>query len=119
MKRATLYVVIAVILTILVGCSENLESEEQLNTDSYSESREAAWLFVKSNGWDLTAKENWQSAIVERVVVNNHYSLMDESYRGKEALAVSFEEKENVVVGPPVILIDIETNEVIGFMPSE
>ena len=120
MKKVALYAVIAVFSSfLLVGCSDKPISENQLKTDSYNGVREAAWFYVKNNGWDQTAKENWQSATVEEVVVNNHYSLVDESYRGKEALAVSFEEKENVVIAPPVILVDIKTNEVIGFMPSE
>ena len=120
MKKVALYAVITVFSSfLLVGCSDKPISENQPKTDSYNGVREAAWFYVKNNGWDQTAKENWQSATVEKVVVNNHYSLVDESYRGKEALAVSFEEKENVVIAPPVILIDIKTNEVIGFMPSE
>ena len=40
-------------------------------------------------------------------------------YVGKEVAAVSFQDKENVVNGTPLILVDLDTNAVVGYMPSE
>ncbi|MGB5946964.1 hypothetical protein [Paenisporosarcina sp.] len=45
--------------------------------------------------------------------------MLDTRYEGNEVAAVSFHDKDNVVVGTPLILVDLETNEVVGYMPSE
>lgn len=44
---------------------------------------------------------------------------MDKTYEGREVLLVTFEDKENVVVGTPLILLDSETNHVVGYMLGE
>ena len=56
---------------------------------------------------------------MKKMIANNSYELLDKTYEGKEILIVSFEDKENVVVGTPLILIDPNLNEVIGYMPGE
>ncbi|MGD7051691.1 MULTISPECIES: hypothetical protein [Bacillaceae] len=120
MRKIVSYFVIALFFAILlVGCSNNQNEENQSETDSYNEVREVAWDFTKDKGWDDTAKGNWQSAEVRKVIVDNNYEFLDKTYEGKEALSVSFEDKENTVVGTPLVLIDIDTNKVIGYMPSE
>ncbi len=120
MKKAVLYLALTIFLALLlVGCSGNQNEEKQSQTDNYNEVRETAWNFVKEKGWHTTAKGNWRSAEVTKVVANKNYELLDKNQEGREALSVSFEEKKNSVVGIPVILIDPNTNKVIGYMPSE
>ncbi|MDX8363430.1 hypothetical protein [Cytobacillus sp. IB215316] len=115
MIKIALYLVFTYFLILLlVGCAEN-----QSETDSYNEARDTAWNFVKEKGWNITAKDNWQSAKVTKVVIDKNYELFDKTYEGKEVLSISFEDKENSVVGTPIIIIDPYTNKVIGFMPSE
>ena len=115
MRKLVLFLVITVFSTLmLVGCSIN-----QGETDSYNEVREIAWNFVKEKGWNGTANENWHRAEVKKVVVDNNYELLDKTYEGKEVFSVSFEDKENSVVGTPLILIEPNTSKVIGYMPSE
>jgi hypothetical protein len=41
---------------------------------------------------------------VKKTIVDNGYELLDDNYEGKEVLSVSFEDKENSVVGTPLIL---------------
>lgn len=120
MKKLVLFLVVTVFVALLlVGCSDNQNAENQSETDGYNEVREIAWDFVKDKGWNGTAKENWQSAEVKKVVIDNNYELLDKTYEGKEVLSVSFEDKENSVVGTPLILIEPDTSKVIGYMPSE
>ncbi|MBM7602539.1 hypothetical protein JOC75_000509 [Metabacillus crassostreae] len=102
---------------IMVGCSMNDNRQNHNDTNSYIKVKEVAWHFVKYNGWDDMAKGNWQSAKVTKVIANSNYELLDKTFEGKDGLAVSFEDKENTVVGTPVILIDSMTKKVIGYMP--
>ncbi|MBA2176117.1 hypothetical protein H0266_14565 [Halobacillus locisalis] len=120
MRREVLYIVITVFSALLlVGCSDNQNAVSPNDADDYNEVRENVWKFVKEKGWNDTAKDNWQSAEVKKVVGDNNYELLDGTYDGKEVLSVSFEDKENSVVGTPLIIIEPDTNKVIGYMPSE
>jgi len=117
MKLKFLYVAITAFL--LVGCSNNQDVGTITDTDSYEKVREVAWEFIEEKGWNNTAKEGWESAKVEKIIADNRYELFDKTYEGKEIVSVSFEDKENVVVGTPLILVDPNLNEVIGYMASE
>ena len=107
-------------LLIIFSCS-NSALENPPVTDSFYDVREVAWKFIHDNGWHTTAKENWEEAKVIKTLINNDdvYELFDASYKGKEVLAVSFEDQENAVAGTPVILLDPTTKKVIGYMPGE
>lgn len=107
-------------LFIIFGCSNN-DLKNPPVTESYNDVKEVAWKFVLDNGWHTTAKGNWEEATVLTMLINNDYTyeLFDASYKGKEALAVSFENQENVVTGTPVILVDPTTKKVIGYIPGE
>ena len=102
---------------LIAGCS----TTETVNdtSGSYELAREAAWEFVQEKGWSDSAKGNWQNAKVEIIIADESYELLDVSYEGKEVTSVSFQDKENVVVGTPLILVDFDNNKVIGYMPSE
>jgi uncharacterized lipoprotein NlpE involved in copper resistance len=120
MRKLILIAMIAVFSTLLlVGCSNQKNEEVKKVTDNDSEAREAAWNFIQEKRWNNNAKGNWQSANVINVIANNNYELLDKTFEGKEVLSVSFEDKENRVIGTPLILIDKDSNKVIGYMPSE
>lgn len=120
MRKVVLFLVMIVFSALLlVGCSENQNAENQRETDGYNEVRETAWNFVKEKGWNNNATGNWQSAEVIKVVVDNKFDLLDKNYEGMEVLSVSFADKENIVVATPIILIEPNTNKVIGYMLSE
>jgi hypothetical protein len=117
MKLKFLYLAItAFLILLLVGCSNNQDVGNITDTDSYEKVREVAWEFIEEKGWNDTAKEGWQSAKVKKIIADNSYELLDKTYEGKEILTVSFEDKENVVVGTPLILVDPDLNEVIGYI---
>ncbi|MCM3576480.1 hypothetical protein M3172_25380 [Mesobacillus subterraneus] len=102
--------------------SLSLRSVNRINeviTYNYLNIREIAWNFLKEKGWNKSAKEEWNSATVNKIIVNEDYELLDKSYDGKEVLSISFNDKANVVVGTPIILVDANTDKVIGYMPGE
>lgn len=80
---------------------------------------EAAWEFLKTKGWDYTSSGEWKNAKVRQTIADKSYELIDDRYVGKLILTVTFEEQGNVVVGTPVVLVDFDTNEVIGYIPGE
>ena len=120
MKLKILYLAItAFLILLLVGCSNNQDVGNINDTDSNEKVREVAWAFIEEKGWNDTAKEDWQNAKVQQIIADNSYELLDKTYEGKEILTDSFEDKENVVVGTPLILVDPNLNEVIGYMAGE
>lgn len=117
MKLKFLYLAITAFL--LVGCSTNQDVRDVADTDRYEKVREAAWEFLEEKGWNDTAKEGWKSAEVKKIIADNSYEWLDKNYEGKEVLIVSFEDKENVVAGTPLLLVDPNLSEVIGYMAGE
>ena len=102
--------------------SLSFSSVNQINeiiSYNYLNIREIAWNFLKEQGWNESAEEEWKSATVTKIIVNGDYELLDKSYDGKEVLSVSFKDKENVVEGTPIILVDANRDKVIGYMPGE
>lgn len=65
----------------------------ELISSNYMNIREMAWNFLKEKGWNDRAKKEWKSATVTKVIVNEEYELLDESYDGKEVFSVSFKDK--------------------------
>lgn len=120
MKLKFLFIAKTIFLILLVvGCSNNQDEGNITDTDSYENVRKIAWEFIEEKGWNDTAKDGWKSAKVKKMIADNSYELLDKTYEGKEILTVSFEDKENVVVGTPLILVDPDINEVIGYMAGE
>ncbi|WP_026674858.1 hypothetical protein [Alkalihalobacterium bogoriense] len=118
MKTNMITITITVFIVLLLGGCFNNETMES-NSDSYYEVKETAWNFINEQGWNETAKKNWQTAEVSKLVVDDNYELLDPTFEGKEVLTVSFEDDKDSVVSTPSILIDSDTNRVIGYMLSE
>lgn len=116
-------VLITMFLFLVTGCvneEQKIDVQKRVEVEeNYFKIRELAWNFLKERGWHSRAKEDWESSTVTKIIVNEKYELLDKSYEGKEVFSVSFKDKEHVVVGTPLVLVDANTNEVIGFMPGE
>ena len=110
---------LTILFCLIAGCSNEEEAVKNTSVDGYESIRKAAWEFIQEKGWSGLAEGNWQSAKVEKIIADENYEMLDTHYEGKEVAAVSFQDKENVVVGTPLILVDLNTNEVVGYMPSE
>ena len=99
----------------LFGCQQS--SEDEIDNQDI---KTVAWEFIEEKGWDTNAKGNWQGAKVTETIADNSYELLDSNYEGREVLYLfTFEDKENVLIGTPLILVDPTTKKVIGYMPGE
>lgn len=121
MKNIRSYAVITIFsLLLIIGCSNGNESKNNSQTNAYDNVREIAWEYMKVKDWDDKARGNWQSAKVTEYIVDKGYEhLLDNNYEGKEVLKINFEDKENLVIGTPAILIDPKTDKVIGYISTE
>ncbi|MGP1906836.1 hypothetical protein ACTSEZ_01620 [Metabacillus sp. JX24] len=109
MKRA----ILLLLCLLLTGCSN---AEE----DGYKEVRKAGWNFIKQNKWENRTRGYWKHSKVAAYTVNESQTqILDKQYIGKKVLSVEFEGLENTAVSAPVILVDQETNKVIGYIPGE
>lgn len=115
MEIRAFFLIIVFFLLLLGGCNQGAIEHE----DEYYHVKVAAWEFLKEKGWDLRAKENWETAQVSVAIIDDDYELIDPSYEGEEVLSVIFEDKEKVVVGTPIILVDPDKIEVVGYMFGE
>lgn len=95
-----------IILFSLMACSANKSA-----THSIDKVREAAWNYIEENGWDQQIKEEWQKATVKKMIADYRYK----NFEGKEILIVILENSIN----SPIILVDPETNQVLGHIPGE
>jgi hypothetical protein len=89
-----------------------------LNERNYESVRKAAWEYLIAKGWNGTA-EDWNSAVVTKTIASSDFELIDRRYEGQEILSVTFADKENVVIGTPIVLVDELTHKVIGYKPGE
>ncbi|MCC5891046.1 hypothetical protein [Exiguobacterium sp.] len=104
---------------LLGGCDEQQRVVNVNETEGGDEAIAVAWAYVTARNWEEAAVDGGRNADVSRVVIDDDYELLDDTYKDEEALAVSFEAKPDSVVGVPTVLIAPESNEVVGYMPSE
>ncbi|WP_274310178.1 hypothetical protein [Solibacillus daqui] len=120
MKPKFLYIILPILsIWLIVGCTNKETLEKTVNPEQYTKVKQVAWAFVEENEWTTTTKGDWQSATVKKVIATNNYHLLDKTDEGKEALSITFEDRDNVLISTPSILVDPVTNTVIGFMPGE
>lgn len=111
-KKIIQSVLLPALILSITGCGTSQEG--------YQEARKAAWDFLVEKEWDEGIKENsWQSAEVSEITIDYSHHLINESYLEEQAFSVSFAGEENLVTGPPVVLVDPDTNKVVAYMPGE
>ena len=106
----------------ITGCSSGAEGNNASVEDA-DEARAAAWEFLQQEGVDrYINEETWDEAEVTEVTITGEssYAWLDDSYAGKEVLKVRFGEAEGgVAAAVTTILVDPDTDEVIGFVPGD
>lgn len=63
----------------------------------------------------MVVKKGWKNAQVEKRMVDSSFQMLDKTYRGKEIFPVPLEN----ALAAALIIVDPETNEVIGYIPGE
>ncbi|MDC3418392.1 hypothetical protein [Aquibacillus salsiterrae] len=96
---------------IIVKREHDGEYDKFIEKGYYKDIREIAWNFLVDKGWSDSASEEWESATVTKITVNEAYHLLDNSYEGEEVFSVSFADRENVVTTTPIILVDAYRNK--------
>lgn len=119
MAKIFLHLAMIVLLVMLIAGCGNSNLAGQGETETYDEAKEAAWNFLEEKGWNETASEDWHNVDVSLVPINDNYELLNPAYEAEEALSIVFEEAVNSVTGTPLVLVDADTKEVIGYMPTE
>lgn len=113
------FTIIVFSVFLIASCSSSEDVDDSNKKNNYDKIKEVAWNFLLEKGWDERALKDWKNADVKKIIVDDRYALLDNSYEGKEVLAISFEDKGKFVVGPPLILVDSNKIEVIGYLPGE
>lgn len=73
-------------IVLIVGCSNKPVIENANDIDIYGEVKAAAWNFLHEEGWQDQAKDDFQSAKVEKAIANTNYILLDKTNDGKNKL---------------------------------
>jgi PBP1b-binding outer membrane lipoprotein LpoB len=106
MKPKFLFIAMTLLsILLMAGCFDK---------DSYDPVREAAWKFVEEKAWN-GREEDWKKAIVETRMVDSSFEMLEKSYQGREVVTVTLEN----ALAAPLIIVDPDTNEVIGYIPGE
>ncbi|MCH7323325.1 hypothetical protein LZ480_15725 [Solibacillus sp. MA9] len=107
MKPKFLYFILPILsIWLIVGCTNKEAIEKTDNPEQYTQIKQVPWAFVEENEWTNTTKGDWQSATVKNVIATNNYHLFDKTDEGNEALSVTFEDKDGVLISAPSILVD-------------
>ena len=94
------------------GCAD---SNQAAFDGEFEQEKQAAWNFLQEQDWTVKA-EKAATASITKEVQNVEWVRSSDS---KEWVAVSFAEEKPSVTGVPVILVEWETHEVVGYIPGE
>ncbi|WP_144841274.1 hypothetical protein [Metaplanococcus flavidus] len=110
-----LFIFTLIMTLFLVGCGIN----ETTVAGEDEEAQKAAWDYIVERDWNKNVQAGEQDVEVREVKVDSNYELLDESYIGERVLSISFEGDGKLVTEIPTIIVDSDTNEVVGYIPSE
>ncbi|MET1032244.1 hypothetical protein [Domibacillus tundrae] len=109
MKR---WIVASCLFVFLTGCGDSNQAEFN---GEFGQEKQAAWDFLQEQDWTVKAEET-ATVDVTKEVQDVEWVRSSDS---KEWVAVSFADEKPSVVGVPVILVEPETKEVVGYIPGE
>lgn len=114
------YAILMFVFLTLAGCANVDKMEVQTNDNEYEDVKKVAWNYLLEQDWNDVVKGDWRSSEVTQVIADNEkYELLDEADVGREVASISFEELDDAVVAPPIVLVDSTTLELVGYMPGE
>ncbi|TFB23881.1 hypothetical protein E3U55_03445 [Filobacillus milosensis] len=115
-SRFLKFLTLTISISLVIGCSK-----EQANTsnDSYNDIKKVAWEYIEEQEWLEYNNGNWQDAEVKQIEADDTYELLKDGYDGEQVMSVTFKDEEKTQVSTPVILVDPDTKEVIGYLPGE
>ncbi|OES46619.1 hypothetical protein [Domibacillus iocasae] len=96
----------------LTGCANSNQAEFD---GEFGREKQAAWDFLQEQDWTVRA-EKMATVNVKKEVQDVEWVRSSNS---KEWVAVSFADEKPSVISVPVILVDPEMKEVVGYIPGE
>ncbi|WP_337873976.1 hypothetical protein [Exiguobacterium sp.] len=63
--------------------------------------------------------EDVKQATIQSITVDDRFKLIDSRFEGSRAWLVTFPSDSQRTVETPQVLVESESNEVIGYLPSE
>ncbi|MBE1556561.1 hypothetical protein [Sporosarcina limicola] len=123
-KSLFFLMILSCLLISLTGCATKgnnagITSEISSENPQYTEQIEAARKYIIKNNWGTQNSVKTNTAVVSNHTVDSLDEVLSKKYVGKIVYKVSFEDEPNTVTGLPVVLIDKDSNNVIGYIPSE
>jgi len=73
--------------------------------------------YMEQEDWspEFYPVKDWENASVKKTTADDRYKNLDELYIGKEIFVVTIVD----ALAAPLVFVDPDTLEVIGFMPGE
>ncbi|VXB29588.1 conserved exported hypothetical protein [Exiguobacterium sp. 8A] len=117
MMLTRLYTPLCFTMLMLVGCIQPSTSPSMLSDDETAIIKSAV-TYLQNKNW-LPTDENGKRATIQSITVDDRYDLVDDRFEGTRAWIVTFPPDSQRTVEIPQVLVESESNDVIGHLLSE
>ncbi|WP_214761479.1 hypothetical protein [Exiguobacterium sp. s129] len=117
MIRTRLFTALCFTIFMLVGCTQSSTSSA-IPPDDEKVIINHAIEYLNNMDW-LPTDEDGKQATIQSITVDNRFELIDSRFEGSRAWLVTFPSDSQRTVETPQVLVESESNEVIGYLPSE
>ncbi len=104
-------------ILMLTGCMHPSTSSSTYSDDE-ADAIKSAVLFLEQMDW-LPVNEDSKQATIQSIKVDDRYELLDSQFKETHAWLITFPTDSQRTIEIPHVLVDPESNEVIGYLPSE
>ncbi|WED56512.1 hypothetical protein OE059_06570 [Exiguobacterium profundum] len=117
MIRTSLFTALCFAIFMLVGCTQT-SSLSSMPPDDEKAIINSAIEYLNNMDW-LPIDEDGKQATIQSITVDDRFELVDSRFEGTQAWIVTFPSDSQRTVEIPQVLVESESNEVIGYLPSE
>ncbi|MGA9467472.1 MAG: hypothetical protein WBV10_07575 [Exiguobacterium marinum] len=117
MTVTRLFTVLCLTIFLLTGCMQPSTSSPT-QSDDEADAIKSAVSFLEQMDWQ-PVDEDSQQATIQSIKVDDRYELIDSHFKGAHAWLITFPADSQRTIETPHVLVDPESNEVIGYLPSE
>ncbi|WP_215145173.1 hypothetical protein [Exiguobacterium qingdaonense] len=117
MTHIRLFTLLCFTILMLVGCIQPSTSPSTQPDDETAIIKSAV-TYLDNRKW-LLSDENGRQATIQSITVDDRYELFDARFEGTRAWLVTFPPDSQRTVEIPQVLVESESNEVIGYLTSE
>ena len=117
MTGTRLFTVLCLTILMLTGCMQPSTSSPTQSDDEAGAIKSAV-LFLEQMDWQPVDEDSKQ-ATIQSIKVDDRYELLDAQFKGKRVWIITFPTDSQRAIEIPHVLVDPESKEVIGYLPSE